>query len=367
MLYVSKRYSSLKYGIVDTDDGQEEVYTAQELAEIVDTLGIEIKGVTLGDKIYKNGKRKVWCTVKVWQAEESLQKSQVKLKVLVGVDVKTNGSEITGLSWKHFATERPVRLRLSDYGDSCAEYLLADIQNFAFRGAKFLTIVLDDKIALKAKSFKHAPHIGVRFDLSEVTNKKTVEIVYKELISDRSMSQTLLKEIVTDKPDRLDFYRAVTILNNGYKFNEKNQNIQITFPDNYEEISAQITKKYKPEFLAISRAVLQMRSGTAPDYMIRNYVGWLVSGTAKDMITCYDYTSLRYTCMDSLFRVIGQATTCNANVMERYKFYIKHFVVDGEMKGTFINFVHKLHTFMLSYCEKRGYVKMKGHDWVEVV
>lgn len=363
MYYVSRRYSTSKFGVIDTDDGVEDTFTIKELQELVCEKGIEIKGVETYTKCTSHGQTMRIRGIQVYQPEENVNVSQVKLHVITGVDIKTQGTEIVSVTWRSLSERKPCSVRLSTFGSSCADYLFSDISEYKFGVGSFLTLILDDKITVSGKSFKRCATVGIIMDLREVTNNRTAECVYKELVGERYMGVYLLSERVKDIPERLDYWRAVCLLNRGYRPSdiEKPASVILNNPD---VVLPQIEKKFTKEFKALLGASLGISQRGSISSMVKQYILWLVEPHQMDLIVCYDYDTLRSRCLDSLFRVLGWGTNCNASVIERYQNYIKYFPVSEEMKSSFVDFCHKANNFLLRYGEREGYIIARGHQYV---
>ena len=178
MLYISRYIDIGTYGLVDTDDGREEVVSLLELSDAVYNHNIQIYGV---DK-----KENFLCVldsyVHVYQPAETLTREQLKLRMLGLVDIKCYKDMITSISWRGELIKKPIRIRLSDFGTDCADYLFAHSNEY---GTHKVTLVLDEKIHFGPESFcvktfddsfVAAYGIGVVFDVSELSTKTARKI-----------------------------------------------------------------------------------------------------------------------------------------------------------------------------------------------
>lgn len=355
MYYVSRRYGTNKFGVTDTEDGVEEMFTYQELKEAVVDLGIDIKGVEVFTRCTRQGQRRSISGISVYQLEDTVQTKQIKLHVLTGVDVKTAGDEIVGISWSNPDERKPYSLRLSNYGKSCANYIFSDIKEYRWGLASFLTIILDDKIEVTSKTFKRCAGFGVIVDLREVTNEKTVKAVYSEMISERYMSSTRLPNHVIDNEERLNYWRAVCILNGGFKSGEFEKPIRHLFP-NPNNILTQIDKKYSSEFLSISNCSFAVSQRGRVASLFKQYVIWVTEPKMQYVLDCADVDTLRETILDSLFRMLAWCTTCNKSVLERFKNYIKYFEPTADTRDAFLIFCRRANNFALKYGINAGWI-----------
>lgn len=157
MLYISRYFGVGRYGVVDTDDGVEQVVTKKELVNSLN-LGCEIRGASDEN------------TIRVYQPTETRSQLQVKTYALLRVDIKTYKDCIVDISFDPNQITNPVTLRLSDYGKKCGDYLLA----YTKQAAKHkVTLILDDKIGFGKKSFWIPPSnnleaFGLNIDIREL-------------------------------------------------------------------------------------------------------------------------------------------------------------------------------------------------------
>lgn len=199
MLFISRLIGYHNYGVVDTDDGVEEVVDMQELYHLVIELGLEIYGVVpSGGAIMEN-------RIFVYQPEETLTQLQLKTMMLKQVHIKVWNNIITSIRWNGKTSEEIVDIRLSDYGIGVADFALA--RNASFGGYK-VNLILDDKVeysyyAFKRRYYEHTlvgkNGIGVIFDLRELSDSKA-EQIYKMLYFDKNE----MLGSVHDSAERMD-------------------------------------------------------------------------------------------------------------------------------------------------------------------
>lgn len=184
MLFLSRRVGLNTYGVVDTDDNVETVVSYKDLASCIIERGLKIAGVAvLADR------SSAALSVAPYQLQDSITPFQVKTSLAYHVDIITYGTIITGIRIHSSEIVAPVRLRLSDYGDSCAAYIFRGL-NSCSRLHK-LTLVIDDKLSLADETFYIGSidagsslglrGIGVVFDMREVTDTKIVGNIYGAL------------------------------------------------------------------------------------------------------------------------------------------------------------------------------------------
>lgn len=190
MLFVSRYYRYSSYGVVDTDDGVEEIVSVDTIKQAVFQYGLDIKGVTSTP-----GSKRVRAhllNILAYQRECDLSAAQVKLLTLSGVELTTYCGLITSLRWRNYKGREPLQIRLSDYGTEVADRIFygnLDTQPHS------ITLILDDKLKLNQFSFDcngllnhHRVlgryGLGVKLDIREVTDSNTVEMFYEQLFGD---------------------------------------------------------------------------------------------------------------------------------------------------------------------------------------
>lgn len=184
MLYVSRYVSRDTYGIVDTDDGQEEIVSEEELEGICCDLCLPVLGVT----VYSGAACRYVESILPYQPSWTLTQLQIKTKVLRGVEVCTYQDMVTNVRWNNADIVAPVRIRLSDFGDLCGACILSG--NTHARLHK-ITLVLDDNITFGSKVFKLRKDdtymgrdgIGVMVDLRDMHDDIMVERAYRSFFN----------------------------------------------------------------------------------------------------------------------------------------------------------------------------------------
>lgn len=183
MLYISRRVfyngadynaqndSSLRVGVVDTDDGREEFVSLNTLKAISQEGKVNINGLSRNVRGMRD--------VHPYQIDAS--PLQTKFRLLRGVSVVTWNGEIVDIDWDNDSIKAPVSIRLSDFAPTCADFVLygADYTN-----DHAITLVFDDNISVTESSFEVWPFlgpggIGVVFDLRGLTNPNTLLALYK--------------------------------------------------------------------------------------------------------------------------------------------------------------------------------------------
>lgn len=177
MLYISRFVDPRQFGVVDTDDGVENLVRYADLYT-ANNLGLDIVGAEPDrlDEIF------------IHQPVETMSRQQVKTRTLLGVDVKIYNNEITNILLCDI--QEPVTIRLSDYASACAGYILTG--NDQGNGHK-LTLVLDEKCRFSQYTWQVQPLLnfyayvgvhgmGVKFDLREL-NEGSARIFYNTVFT----------------------------------------------------------------------------------------------------------------------------------------------------------------------------------------
>lgn len=210
MLYVSRYVGGDKVGVVDTDDGVEEVLTEEKLWDIVRSLHIQVVGC---EKWEDSGRG--YDYIYVYQPAETISVQQTKAKAILGVDIKMHNGAIANVHIDWDGIKSPVTLRLSDFGVVCLDHIFA--MNDDYYSDLSVTFVLDDKLKIGKDTFSHSSafelgfesprvdDIGIVVDLSEITNDAVAEMVWRSLYWREALDQyefDIFCEHVKDKPDR---------------------------------------------------------------------------------------------------------------------------------------------------------------------
>ena len=184
------------YGVVDTDDGVEEVVDWTRIYEACAEHNLEICGVDLN-------KTRYICEVKSitpYQPPETMTPLQMKTALLSHVHITTYDGWVTSIRWKPSEIEKPVSVRLSDFGAGVSDYCLI-FNDYAMDYV--VNIVLDDNIDFGNLSFSvgepffvSAEGLGVKYDIRELTNDAKAELVYN------SVGGTNPLDSIIDRPDR---------------------------------------------------------------------------------------------------------------------------------------------------------------------
>lgn len=198
MLYISRFVGYDHYGVVDTDDGIETIVSLSELRDIVCVQRIGICGVISdGSALREN-------MVFIYQPQHTRSKLQIKTRVLKGIDIKVFGTMITSITLDEVSNDNIVDIRLSDFGDACADFVLTrNTPNAGYR----LNLILDDKVRYSPfafcrryyTSFANRGGIGVVFDMRECSDL-VAEQLYRMIRNDRN---EMLGSIF-DKAERMD-------------------------------------------------------------------------------------------------------------------------------------------------------------------
>ena len=350
MLFISRYIGQQKFGVVDTDDGVETVCTYSDIVEYVIDMGISIAGVETTYVEQRGKQRLAVRSVNPYQNPSSLTRDQVKMKMLNGVDVKTHGSQIVAIDIVGNALPNPVTIRLSDYGDTCGEYIFV---RTAFVQGK-LVIVLDDKVKLNSKSLKNFIDRGVVIDMREVKARKTIEYVSHELSVNSRWMEITAFDMVIDDSARIDFYKACTILQRETNYRPQIQHISdiVSHP---AVINRQIAKKFKAEFMAIARAqyasVRQLRWAN----FTKQYVQFVNSSQGRELMARGRYEELRASRFVEMFGCFREVSTCNKNVLRRFENYVKYFDAVPEVQEAFVRFCRLGGEWLIELGRKQGW------------
>lgn len=206
------------YGVVDTDDDVEELVTRSELLDICCNRGVVIEGVIVARDYIR--------CVSPYQLESSISRAQRRAEVVCNVTVTRYKDEVTEIFWDSFKLQKPVSIRLSNFGSSCGSQLFNRrlcIGRLAPHGHHMLTIILDGKITFTDKSFFVVPNhwgglgregFGLVFDIRELTDEKLAEIIYFSV----AMSGAVIETGIVDSEDRMKAMKAKLVQTEWYSY-----------------------------------------------------------------------------------------------------------------------------------------------------
>ena len=202
-----ERYNAVGYGVVDTDDGIEELWDEDHLGMAINTHNLKIAGAP---EEYKLGD-----IMRPYQSPDSLSSLQVKLKMVRQIEVTVYKGSITNIVWNARKLQSPVSIRLSDFGSQCDDFILYG--RYPQSGYP-VTFVFDDKLTdIKSMSFrletaeldygtitrflggKGWAELGIRYDLRELTSDSLAEIVYSQVLKYNCAEDSILDSVARKK------------------------------------------------------------------------------------------------------------------------------------------------------------------------
>lgn len=343
MLYISRRISNNAFGVVDTDDGSEDIMSRKEIREAVIKLGIKIEGVS----IYKEADRNVYNirSIKPYQPTDSVSRQQVKAKVLRGVDIKKHGDVITGISVTGINGQVPV-VRLSDYGTEFEKYVLS-----GFHIEVGTVFILDDSLKITAATFKDW-HGRLQMDLREVSDMKIVNAIYSDFVCQPYIGVRGIHQYYIDKPERKGYAEALWILANGHKNNGSKSDVPNIIAAFGPDVQDLVTQQFSKEFFTIAtksqlrenehyNAAALARQAVQTIYVLRdggvaksnNFSVWRSSGRTYEMLELLSYCS-----------------TLNTHAVIRFMNYMHYFKSSEEMQAAFVDFCQRSFIFLDRLC-----------------
>ena len=173
-MYISRwvGYSG-SVGIVDTDDGVEEVVSNSKMVSAVHTHSLKVLGFGGLHKTY--------------QPQGTKTPLQLKMKLMQYVDVTMHNGVVTGVHWNVDEIRRPATIRLSDFSSKLSDFILRGNDDM---GVVHATLVFDDKLdrlpkfSVSAVLWEDAAmYEDVLFDLREVTDKTLALSIYRSIFS----------------------------------------------------------------------------------------------------------------------------------------------------------------------------------------
>lgn len=207
MLYISRLvhgFTVLKYGVVDTEDGKEEVVSNSDLYCYCQEYDLTIRGCIPDEPkvgFSMNG-------VFPFQHPDYMTKAQAKLFMLYGIELTLWKDMITRIAWEPSEIKEPIELRLSDYGGRLGDYIFAGL---ACSATHKVTVVLDDNINFNDQSLHtYSPFFlcldsyGLKYDIRDMQDKEKVRAIYRMVDEVPGRSGSFPDELI-DSPERKDY------------------------------------------------------------------------------------------------------------------------------------------------------------------
>jgi hypothetical protein len=206
MLYISRYINDKGYGIVDTDDNTEEFISYQDIKYYVEKLKIDIKGVEVPRRGAEKGKVSV-----ITPYSYVADRATTKLKILQNVELTRYADSICKVCVLD-SNDRVGSFVLSKYGSR--------VEDFAFilnSNAKSpVRVILDDNVEFSDRALQSLNGLSINyiFDLSNVTNTHTSELIYRFLLP-RYMHMDFDIEkygIIDSNLKRRDYYKVLRVI-----------------------------------------------------------------------------------------------------------------------------------------------------------
>lgn len=341
LLYISRRVGETRFGVVDTDDMTEEVVDYRTLNDIIG-MGMSIEGVSSYDKKLHGRTVKAVARVEVYQNRAYATTRQTKARVLQGVDIRTSGDEVTYFAWDENLVKPGTVVRLSDYGVKCGDTIF-DIDCYHNGGQ--LTVVLDDKIRFRSKTFYGAARSGVIFDIREVTKERVVKWLYGEWMT-RGGSLDLPKFII-DHQDRQDNYAAVAVVVTGFNAGAKQ------IPDAAAAFAENV---FYEEFKKLADSVFQYPGYMEAREYAREHIGKVKRNLYFWRSMCQDYERVRNEDELNVFVALSKATTCNTGYIQHFSNYMYHFTPSAKVQELYVTLCNRANNWFLDLAKSKHWV-----------
>lgn len=368
MLYISRKIGAKKFGVIDDDDGVEEILTLDALKEATCDLGIEILGVTLREKCYKSSTRSMVIErVDVFMPPDDVTMKQKKFQVLFGVDVKVNNGCIVSVEWNDLQAKNRV-VRLSDFGNACGAGIfsfMADKYSHNEVSASNLTVILDDKLTVERKTFSGVADLDVVFDVRSVTKPEIINSFYNAAI-DPAKRIDYLKHHVLDDRQRLDEWIATRIVNFGANYMYGGNRSLDAYVKDVDHVNKFILAKYKDEFLRfLSRYKFELReddSIQSVEDSIKKHLSQMATSKSGLMYS-QNFDELWSDFMESkgsnnLRQILLYKTKSGYSAqVRRLVHYLMYFDAPEDIKDVFVGFYHKATQILIAKAKQRGYIK----------
>lgn len=360
MLYVSRIVGRNKWAVMDTDDYTETIVDHKGLYEAVITNGLKIEGVTVNrglftDRVSKMQVERTYIDdVTVYQNPAYVKIKNAKTAVLYGVDITMSGDTIVGISVKDKLLTKKVRLRLSDYGVACSGHILSELE---IKTSSVLVLVMDDKVKIRRNTFVGITSMcgSVYIDVTEVKNKAQLQNVY---FCDGFRGGPDIYELyIIDSEERLDFYKAVSILNNGPGIHSANTRILDSFRS--PEITCQyLIENFKDEFIALVDSEISLKGLPSDGSWIDIFVN---SSNVVAFRHLYNANKLDYgACLNVSNKVIWilrTVSTLNSRALNRFENYVRYFEPTTELRQAWMRLCINTVNWFTEYGRQKGWAE----------
>lgn len=346
MLYVSRSLPGDRYGVVDTDDGVEQIVNRMELNNAVIKLGIPIKGVHLG-----NGYGSDYVVaVTPQQSHETVTRQQAKLKTLKGVDIRTFNGEITAIIADINLADNNMRIRLSDFGDRISWD--ATIRWEPRVTNKVLILVVDDKIEFLGSNVR-ANIYRFRWDISEVTNQEIVGMFYNDLIDSELISNNMWVSCIIDEDSRLRMWKCIDMISCGDEFSEELR-LSMQRHADWRKTCISVSEKLWKEFEYVSNVDIRVIEALSNHlWVVTTLVSNVLRHDRYPFTVEEDYESLQHSFSDvfSAFRTSAALKTM-AGAYFRFENFIKYCYVPKKVKELYIKLCNNTVFYVQEYCKQ---------------
>lgn len=342
MLYISRRVGEVRFGIVDTDDMTEEVVDRRILNDIV-RLGIPVAGVSTYERVDRNGTTRTCISdITVYQNMDYATTRQAKAKVLQGVDIRTSGTEITFVGWDEKTVKPGTIVRLSDYGTKCGDSIFEAVPH-SDEGR--LTVIIDDKIRVRSKTFYASSRSGIVFDIREVNRERVIKWIYHEWMT-RGVSIDSNKFII-DEPERKACYSALTVVETGYnRFAYQHSDSAVSFVESY----------FIDEFKKLVASDFKYISSMESKQYAKDHIKSLKKNVYLWRSMSHDYEKVRNEDGLDVFVALSKCTTCNTNWVIHFSNFMYHFTPSDKVKELYVTLCNRANNWFLDLGKSKRWI-----------
>lgn len=340
MLYISRQVGAKHYMVVDTDDNSEEMISYRELVRCCTNLGLQIRGVSVeGDRVVG---------ISAYTESDISAKRRQKFKSLYGVDIKTRLNQIVDIEYNILPAAVPP-IRLSDFGTSCAGAILRQNQP---RSDIVVELVADDGVDVRESTFAQFPLFGVRLDLQAFSQDLLVEKVCADLLQ-FVYRYADLERYISDKPLRMDYYKASFLLEKKYSPATCADSIYHVMADP-ERINAIISDKHRNEFISLSKVEFSVRKPSRFTKNSHEFASWLADDRVEVLLRSRDFETIRSTRYLQMFDEMRGAIPTDLYIsLFRFENYIRIFNATQELQDAFITLCVRWRNWFLKYAKRR--------------
>lgn len=373
MYYIKQKLGMKKFVVKNTDDNTEEVLSWDEVEIAVCQLGIKIEGVYTRSWHGGSAGPLVVYKVDVYVPPSERTGKEAKLKMLNGVDIKTNNGYIASVSWQKPRDGKMRVVRLSDYGRTLGVAALTShiLGVWSKLEPSYLTVILDDKLEVMPKTFKKIgdlysrKNLDIVIDLREVTKPSIINAFYREFTDTCGPPDHW--RYIKDKQDRLDLWAGICLINNGLPYKSEGMYRPSEFISDIPFTKPRLLAMFSKEFASLAtKYVFTSSEFWATSDPVLNYLDWIRHDgkfylMSDDFATIWrvyntpqEYNKSAKDVMNLSWLLQSCCDRSMPKAVVRLERYINIFGASADVAKYFIGFYRRANASILEWAQSMG-------------